>query len=61
MSLKFSTKEAETGGLLWDRGEPGLQNQFQDSQGYVEKHSFWFCFVLFKVISLLFLTASKDH
>jgi hypothetical protein len=33
-----STCEAETGESLRVRGQPGLQNKFQDSQGYyVEK------------------------
>ena len=31
-----STWEAEAGGF-WVRGQPGLQNEFQDSQGYTEK------------------------
>ena len=31
-----STWEAEAGGFL-SRGQPGLQNGFQDSQGYTEK------------------------
>jgi hypothetical protein len=30
-----STREAEAGGFLSSR--PGLQNEFQDSQGYTEK------------------------
>jgi hypothetical protein len=29
-----STREAEAGGV---RGQPGLQSEFQDSQGYTEK------------------------
>jgi hypothetical protein len=33
-----STWEAEAGGSLWVRGQPGLQSEFQDSQGYTEKH-----------------------
>jgi hypothetical protein len=31
-----STWEAEAGGFL-SRGQPGLQSEFQDSQGYTEK------------------------
>jgi hypothetical protein len=31
-----STLEAEAGGFLV-RGQPGLQSEFQDSQGYIEK------------------------
>jgi hypothetical protein len=31
-----STQEAEAGGFLV-RGQPGLQSEFQDSQGYTEK------------------------
>ena len=31
-----STWEAEAGGLL-SSGQPGLQSEFQDSQGYIEK------------------------
>ena len=31
-----STWEAEAGGLL-SLGQPGLQSEFQDSQGYTEK------------------------
>jgi hypothetical protein len=30
-----STREAEAGGFL--RGQPALQSEFQDSQGYTEK------------------------
>ena len=29
-----STWETEAGGSLWVRGHPGLQSEFQDSQGY---------------------------
>jgi len=32
-----STEEAETGGSLWLRGQPGLQNKLQGSQGYTKK------------------------
>ena len=32
-----STWEAEASGSLWDQGQPGLQSEFQDSQGYTEK------------------------
>jgi hypothetical protein len=31
-----STREAEAGDF-WVRGQPGLQSEFQDSQGYTEK------------------------
>jgi hypothetical protein len=29
-----STQEAKTGESLWIWGQPGLQSEFQDSQGY---------------------------
>ena len=29
-----STQEAEAGGSLWVRGQPGLQSEFQSSQDY---------------------------
>jgi hypothetical protein len=32
-----STWEAEAGGFLSSRGQPGLQSEFQDSQGDTEK------------------------
>jgi hypothetical protein len=32
-----STWEVEAGGFLRVRGQPGLQSEFQDSQGYTEK------------------------
>jgi hypothetical protein len=32
-----STREAEAGGFLSFSGQPGLQSEFQDSQGYTEK------------------------
>jgi hypothetical protein len=32
-----STREAEAGGFLSSRPAPGLQSEFQDSQGYTEK------------------------
>jgi hypothetical protein len=32
-----STWEAETVGCLWTQGQPGLQSEVQDSQGYIEK------------------------
>jgi hypothetical protein len=32
-----STWEAEAGGFLSFQGQPGLQSEFQDSQGYTEK------------------------
>jgi hypothetical protein len=35
--FKPSTQEAEAGGSLPVRGQPGLQSEFQDSQGYTEK------------------------
>ena len=34
-----STQEAEAGGPPWVRGQPGLQSQFQDSQGYTQRNS----------------------
>ena len=30
-----STQEAEAGGSLWVRGQPGLYNEFQDNQKYI--------------------------
>ena len=36
-SFNPSTKEAEAGRSLWVQGQPGLQSEFQDSQGYTEK------------------------
>ena len=33
-----STQEAEAGGSLWVRGQPGRQSEFQDNQDYTEKH-----------------------
>ena len=32
-----STQDAKTGGSLGVQGQPGLQSEFQDSQGYTEK------------------------
>jgi hypothetical protein len=32
-----STLEPEAGGFLSSRGQPGLQSELQDSQGYTEK------------------------
>jgi hypothetical protein len=32
-----SAQEAEAGGFLSSPGQPGLQSEFQDSQGYTEK------------------------
>jgi hypothetical protein len=32
-----STRESEAGGFMSSRGQPGLQSEFQDSQGYIEK------------------------
>jgi hypothetical protein len=50
-TFNASTWEAEAGGSLWVGGQPGLQSEFQDSQGYTEKpcleeekkknHLFW--------------------
>jgi len=36
-SFNPSTGEAEAGGSLWVRGQPGLHLKFQDSQGYTER------------------------
>ena len=36
-SFNPSTLEAEAGGSLWVQGQPGLQNEFQNSQGYIAK------------------------
>lgn len=33
------TQEAEVRGFLWVKGQPGLQNKFQDSQDYTETFS----------------------
>jgi hypothetical protein len=35
-AFNSNTWEAEAGGFL-SRGQPGLQSEFQDSQGYTEK------------------------
>ena len=32
-----NTYEAEVGGFLWVRGQPGLHSKFQNSQDYIEK------------------------
>jgi len=32
-----STQEAEAGVYLWVQGQPGLQREFQDIQGYLER------------------------
>ena len=32
-----STQETEAGGSLWVQGQPGLQSELLDSQGYAEK------------------------
>ena len=32
-----STRETEAGGALWVWGQPGLQSDFQDNQGYTKK------------------------
>jgi hypothetical protein len=36
-SFNLSTWEAKAGRSLWVQGQPGLQSEFQDSQGYTEK------------------------
>ena len=36
-TFNSSTWEAEAGGFLSSRGQPGLQSEFRDSQGYTEK------------------------
>ena len=36
-TFNLSTWEAEAGGSLWIQGQPGLQSEFQDSQGCTEK------------------------
>jgi hypothetical protein len=33
-----STQEAEAGGFLLIRGQPGLQSEFQDSQSYTQRN-----------------------
>jgi hypothetical protein len=33
-----STQEAEAGRSLWVQGQPGLQSEFQDIQGYIVTH-----------------------
>ena len=38
-SSNHSTQEAEAERSLWVWGQPGLQSEFQDSQGYTEKLS----------------------
>ena len=35
-AFNLSTQEAEAGRSLWVQGQPGLQIEFQDSQGYTE-------------------------
>ena len=37
MPLIPALQEAEAGGSLSVRGQPGVQSEFQDSQGYTEK------------------------
>jgi hypothetical protein len=32
-----STREAQRQADFWVQGQPGLQSEFQDSQGYIEK------------------------
>ena len=34
-----NTQEAEAGGFLWIRSQPGSLSKFQDSQGYTEKQN----------------------
>jgi hypothetical protein len=36
-AFSSSAQEAEAGGSLRVQGQPGLQSEFQDSQGYTEK------------------------
>jgi hypothetical protein len=36
-AFNLSTQEAEAGGFLQGGGQPGLQSEFQDSQGDTEK------------------------
>jgi hypothetical protein len=36
-TFKARTQEAKAGGSLWVWGQPGLQSEFQDRQGYPEK------------------------
>ena len=36
-TFNSSTQEAETGGSLWLWSQPGVQSEFQDSQGYTMK------------------------
>jgi hypothetical protein len=36
-TLNPSTQESEAGGSLRVRGQPGLQREFKDCQGYTEK------------------------
>jgi hypothetical protein len=36
-AFNTSTWEAEAGRSLWVRGQPSLESEFQDSQGYAEK------------------------
>jgi hypothetical protein len=33
-AFNLSTRKAEVGGVLRVQGQPGLQSEFQDSQGY---------------------------
>jgi len=35
-----SAQEAEVGASMWVQGQPGLQTEFRDSQGYIEKPCF---------------------
>jgi hypothetical protein len=36
-AFNLSTQVAEAGRSLWVQGQPDLQSQYQDSQGYTEK------------------------
>ena len=36
--LEKENFKVEASRSLWVRGQPGLQSEFQDSQGYAEKH-----------------------
>jgi hypothetical protein len=39
-AFNSSPEDAEAGGSLQIKGQPGLQNTFQDSQGYIVKTVF---------------------
>ena len=36
-TFNFSTHDADAGRSLWVQGQPGLNSEFQDSQGYGER------------------------